>query len=113
TRVVLKEPTTLHDGTDWRAAEERTLKGNQLDGQVICRGGATEQSNCHGWVFTGGKFNLSPDAVELILKENGYQETHEPQPGDLAIYRQAGVISHTAIVRYVTEGQPVIVEGKW
>jgi hypothetical protein len=24
-----------------------------------------------------------------------------------------GQIAHTAVVRYVTEGQPVIVEGKW
>ena len=28
---------------------------------------------------------LSPDDVELIVKENGYQETHEPQPGDLVV----------------------------
>lgn len=112
-QIVLKEPSTLRDGIDWNGAEERMLRGSRLDGQVIRRGGATELANCHGWVFTGGKFNLSADAVELILKENGYHETFEPQPGDLAIYRQAGGISHTAIVRYVTEGQPVIVEGKW
>ena len=33
--------------------------------------------------------------------------------GDLVVYRQGSTISHTAVVRYVTEGQPVLVEGKW
>jgi hypothetical protein len=111
--ITLKEPSTVREGIDWNGAEDRTLKGAHLDGQVIRRGGATEKSNCHGWVFAGGKFNISGEAVEAILKENGYTETHEPQPGDLTIYRQGGGITHSAIVRYVTEGQPVIVEGKW
>ena len=51
--------------------------------------------------------------MEAIVKENGYHETYEPQPGDLVVYRQAGKVAHTAIVRYVSEGQPVLVEGKW
>lgn len=111
--IVLKEPIAVRDGVDWDGAEERTLHDARLGGQVIRRGGATEQSNCAGWVFTGGQFNLSPDAVEVILKENGYQAVREPLPGDLVIYRLGGAIAHVAVVRYVTEGQPVMVEGKW
>ena len=56
---------------------------------------------------------LGPEDVELILKENGYHEVMEPQPGDVVIYRGGTEILHTAVVRYVAEGQPVLVEGKW
>src|SRR5207245_249118 len=70
-------------------------------------------SNCHGWVFTGGRFIVPGSQVDLVLKENGYQEVHEPHPGDVAVYRQGSAVLHTALVRYVTEGQPVLVEGKW
>jgi hypothetical protein len=29
------------------------------------------------------------------------------------VYRRDGVVLHTAVVRYVTPGMPVLVEGKW
>jgi hypothetical protein len=113
TQIVLHEPRAAREGIDLRGVEDRMLRGSRLDDQVIRRGPADDRSNCHGWVFTGGRFLLGTESVELILKENGYEEAHEPQPGDLAIYRQCGAISHSAVVRYVTEGQPVLVEGKW
>src|SRR5262249_16159325 len=75
--------------------------------------GATEQSNCHGWIFTAGKFNIPGDEVELILKENGYQPISDPHPSDLVVYRTRQGVAHTAIVRSVTEGHPVFVERKW
>lgn len=111
--VVLKEPIVPRDASDLREPEAKILRDGQKIDHVIRRGGPTDVSNCHGWVFTGGKYLLSPDDVELILRENGYQDVQEPQPGDLVVYRQDGLITHTAVVRYVTEGQPVIVEGKW
>ncbi len=112
-RVVLKEPEHHRDSGALTGAEARVLENAKLGDQVIRRGGPTDESNCHGWVFAGGKFLLSGEEVEAILKDNGYQETQEPQPGDVAVYRNAGTVAHTAIVRYVSEGQPVMVEGKW
>jgi len=112
-QIVLKEATEPREVGDLHGPEEKTLRDAKFHDQVIRRGGPTDHSNCHGWVFTGGKFLLSPDDVELILKENGYQETQEPRGGDLVVYRREGAVVHTAIVRYVTEGQPVLVEGKW
>jgi hypothetical protein len=112
-RIVLKEPVEPRPAAELSGPEEQMLRGSSYSDHVMRRAGPTDLSNCHGWVFTGGKFLLSPDDVEAILKENGYQETHEPHPGDLAIYRQGGTIAHSAIVRYVSEGQPVLVEGKW
>ena len=113
TRVVLKEPETHRDGRTLAGPEERILRDTQLNDYVIRRGGPTGDSNCHGWVFTGGKFLLSGIEVDAILKDNGYHETRDPHPGDVAVYRQAGAVAHTAVVRYVTEGEPVLVEGKW
>ncbi|MCI0700754.1 MAG: CHAP domain-containing protein [Planctomycetia bacterium] len=113
TVVTLKEPITPRDSSELAGPEAKVLRESKLDGSVIRRGGPADDSNCHGWVFTSGKFLLGPDDVELILKENGYSEVHEPRPGDLVVYRQSGVVAHTAIVRYVSEGQPVLVEGKW
>ena len=113
TRIILKEPIDARDDAELVGPEEHTLHGSLYHDQTIRRGDATDHSNCHGWVFTGGKFLLGPDDVETIVKENGYHETHEPHPGDLVVYRQGGAVAHTAVVRYVSEGQPVLVEGKW
>lgn len=113
TRIVLKEAVDPHEGAALDVIESRLLQNGHLDDQVIRRGHATEQSNCHGWVFTRGRYFLSPEDVELILAENGYREVADPRPGDLAIYRTSYGIAHTAIVRYVSEGQPVMIEGKW
>ncbi len=111
--IVLKEPIAARDSRTMVGPEEKFLRGASLTGQVIRNGTPTDTSNCYGWVFTGGKYLLSPDDVEAILKDNGYMEVHEPQPGDVVIYRQTGSITHSAVVRYVTEGQPVLIEGKW
>lgn len=112
-RIILKEPDAPREESELHDPEEKSLRGAPFHDQLIRRGGPTNHSNCHGWVFTGGKFLLSPDDVEMILKENGYHETPEPRSGDLAVYRKDGTIAHTAIVCYVAEGRPVLVEGKW
>jgi hypothetical protein len=112
-------PLTLLEPNDPRAAEaltvaeDKILRNSPYFHQMIRRSGPSDTSNCHGWVFTGGKYFLGPDDVEAILKENGYGEVQTPQPGDVVIYRQNGVVSHTAVVQYVAPGQPVMVTGKW
>ncbi len=80
---------------------------------MIRRENPTDFFNCHGWVFYRREVLLGPDDVELILKDNGYSGIQDPRPGDLVIYRADGIIIHSGVVRYVTPGQPVIVEGKW
>jgi len=113
TVIVLKEPVGASGGAELAGAEDRILHKARLDGDVIRRGAADDRSNCHGWIFTGGRFLLSAADVELILRENGYGECRDPRPGDLVVYRRGGAVLHTAVVRYVAEGQPVMVEGKW
>jgi hypothetical protein len=115
TKLVLRELSENfdRDNSELSTAEERILHRTNLDESVIRRGAADDQSNCHGWVFTGGRFLLYSADVALILRENGYLEQKIPMPGDLVVYREERGILHTAIVRYVTDGQPILVESKW
>jgi hypothetical protein len=113
TAIVLKEPISPRDAGTLAEAEFKVLASARLTESVMRRGAASDQTNCHGWVFTGGQYLLSGEDVEVILKENGYWEVTEPHAGDLVVYRQSGSIAHTGIVRYVSEGQPVLVESKW
>ncbi len=111
--ITLREPESLSDAYMISEAERRLLEQQRLDGSIIRRGPASELCNCHGWVFAGGAYRISGEDVEAILTDNGYQPVEEPQPGDVVVYRNGGAVSHTAVVRYVSEGQPVLVEGKW
>lgn len=74
---------------------------------------ADVNSNCHGWVFTGGRYIVGGEAVETILQDNGYEPVRDPEPGDIAVYRDNGSVTHTAVVRYVSADRPVMVESKW
>ena len=94
-------------------AERQVLTSLGRSERLIRVAPASDVCNCHGWVFTGGRYWLSPNDVEQILADNGYQAVSDPRPGDLAIYRDGDVISHTAVVRTGDGGSPVFVEGKW
>jgi len=93
-----------------------SLEEHQNSGYAITRTAPpTPESNCHGWVFTDGRYWIDGEEVERILKENRYTEISSPRPGDLIVYRPAagGVVSHTGIVRSISEDGLVMVESKW
>jgi len=113
TTVTAREPDEVRPTAALSEPELRLLADGKHHDNVIRLGPASDRSNCHGWVFTGGQFILSPDDVELILKENGYEQVQTPRTGDVVVYRNASGVSHTAIVRYTAPGQPVLVAGKW
>jgi hypothetical protein len=94
-------------------ADRRILASENLTEHVIRVALPSDDCNCHGWVFTGGKYWVSQDDVERILKDNDYQPVSMPRPGDLVVYRSATQIAHTAVVRAAGDGQTVLVEGKW
>ena len=96
------------------ATETQTLQSTRLDDYVIRRGPADDNSNCHGWVFTGGKYAILGHEVDTILTENEYQSAPIPQAGDLCVYRnESNMILHTALVRSVFDDGTILVEGKW
>jgi hypothetical protein len=94
-------------------AEVRMVRKYGLQGRLLRTPPPSWGSNCHGWVFTGGRFGLEGGDVERILQDNGYQAVTTPQAGDLAIYRDRyGHIGHSAVVRAAEEGR-VLLESKW
>jgi hypothetical protein len=96
-----------------RAKQTALLRHFQLQEHVISLPNPDQDCNCHGWVFTGGRYWLSPDDVELILQDNRYQQVSQPQAGDLVVYRdpESKKIIHTGLLR-LADG-PLLVESKW
>jgi hypothetical protein len=83
-------------------------------GKFIRRGAPADEANCHGWVFTGGRYNLRGRFVEVILSDNGYTDVDTPAAGDLCVYRDPqGEVSHTGVVQAVLGDGSVLVESKW
>jgi hypothetical protein len=81
--------------------------------QIIRLGEPNPASNCHGWIFTGGRYGVRDGEVESILTDNGYREVPEPRQGDLAVYFTGDKIKHSGLVRMADKHAPVIVESKW
>lgn len=80
----------------------------------IRREAASDQTNCHGWVFTQGRHLLFGTEVEQILRDNGYWVVERPHANDVIIYRNRhGTIMHSGIVRAVFADGTVMIESKW
>jgi hypothetical protein len=90
------------------------LQNHRLHLSVIRNKPTTDQSNCHGWVFTGGRYWVRGFSVEPILEDNGYRPVSAPQIGDLAVYRDpGGGVAHSGIVCGFTSEREILVESKW
>jgi hypothetical protein len=111
--LTIYEPLTPRSPEETLAAEQRALRPLGFAEKLIRVAPATDATNCHGWVFTGGRYWLSPEDVEEILTDNHYQPVYDPRPGDLIVYRSNGTIAHSAVVRAITDSGSVLVEGKW
>jgi hypothetical protein len=69
--------------------------------------------NCHGWVFTSGKFLVEEADVPTVLADNSYQPVPSPKKGDIAVYFNEGRAAHSGVVRFSTDSGTVIIESKW
>ncbi|MFM2093431.1 MAG: hypothetical protein RIS70_555 [Planctomycetota bacterium] len=99
---------------DFHSFSTVTEKNFQSNFQSIRRETSDEESNCHGWVFTEGKYLLFGEQVEEILRENGYQVVAKPAVGDVIIYRShTGAILHSGLVQSVFGNGEVLIESKW
>jgi hypothetical protein len=96
-----------------QAAEARLIESHDLTLRVIQVSGPDRASNCHGWVYTGGRYHIDGGDVYSILSDNGYEAVSDPRAGDLVIYRDHGVIMHSAVVRTITDRGQVILQSKW
>jgi hypothetical protein len=93
---------------------EQFIASNEKDlTQIIRLVEPNSASNCHGWVFTGGKYGVRDPEVARILVDNGYEEVAAPRQGDLAIYISGDKFTHSGIVRIADQHTPILVESKW
>lgn len=85
-----------------------------LASRAMFRDAGSPDANCHGWVFTGGRYIVHGSDVQTILNDNGYERVSEPAIGDVVVYcNTSGDVVHTAIVRGFLNDGAVVVEGKW
>ena len=97
-----------------RTEEEEYLSRQHLTLAAIRTGEIGIETNCHGWVFSGGRYWVLGKNVGTILKDNGYATVFRPRPGDIAVFRGAdGAIIHTALVRSTGIGGSIVLESKW
>jgi hypothetical protein len=72
-----------------------------------------QDCNCHGFVFTGGRYVIDGTAVPRILEDNGYAPVAQARVGDVVVYREGTHITHTGIVCGTTREGLILVESKW
>ena len=112
--VELKRATAARAANETAGLDESRLRARNLLLTAIRLAPADDVSNCHGWVFTGGKYWVGGKQVDPILEENGYYHVLTPAVGDLVVYREPdGTVSHSAVVRATPVGLPPLVESKW
>jgi hypothetical protein len=103
--------SVFHYGADESAYVDRALE--MYPDKVVQVAAPDMGTNCHGWVFAGGRCGLSETAVAALLEDNGYSPVQSPLPGDVIVYRdEAGEIVHSGRVQSVKADQ-VLVESKW
>jgi hypothetical protein len=98
---------------DLKAEDALAFAGGEYAGRALRTAPPSDDYNCHGWVFTDGRFGIQSETVDGILHDNGYRQVSEPRPGDLVIYRVDAAITHSGIVRTGGAGQPLLIESKW
>jgi hypothetical protein len=112
---VLLMPADAGTPTPGRLARlDELLARHQLHDQVMYLPSGWQDTNCHGFVFTGGRYWLGGAQVGAILDDNGYERVSVAQADDLAVYRDpSGKIAHTGVVRGLAADGVVLVESKW
>jgi hypothetical protein len=107
-------PLYLHESADESNLIRVEKRNAALYALSLIRTEAMEpHHNCHGWIFTGGRYWIRNEYVDSILADNGYQMVEKPRAGDLIIYRgDGGNMLHSGLVR-VVDDRLVLIESKW
>jgi hypothetical protein len=112
--VEVKRATATRPPDGTATLDESRLRTRNLLLSAIRLAPADDVSNCHGWVFTGGRYWVTGKQVDPIIAENGYYHVLAPAVGDLVVYRDpAGNVTHSAIVLALPDGLAPLVESKW
>jgi hypothetical protein len=101
------QAATVQEETDYLRRHDLLMTAIRLAAPSL-------DTNCHGWVFSGGRAWVRGDEVDLILNDNGYTPATLPRPGDVAVFRRDdGAPEHTALVHSVGPDGSVFLESKW
>jgi hypothetical protein len=107
---VEREATSSNTQTLDHVQHNASHKGSS----VVRTGPAAPETNCHGWVFTEGRYLIDGEVIDDILNDNGYVPVSTPKAGDLIVYRGPdGMVAHTGLVRVVSSSDPILVESQW
>lgn len=69
-------------------------------------------TDCHGLSFADGEYWVNNDQVDALLDGDNYEETNEPQVGDIVIYREGNNPVHsTTVVGVDADGNVTEVAG--
>jgi hypothetical protein len=101
------QAASVQEETDYLSRHDLLMTAIRLAGPSL-------DTNCHGWVFSGGRAWVRGAEVDDILNDNGYAPASLPRPGDLAVFRRDdGAPEHTALVHSLGPDGKVILESKW
>ncbi|CAN5302184.1 hypothetical protein BH10PLA2_BH10PLA2_34940 [soil metagenome] len=90
------------------------LTGTPMPYRAIRLSEASGDSNCIGWVFCGGQYEMQCQDVPTILEDNGYSQVKTPQLGDLILYRdENNAINHVGTIALFLHGEQPFIESKW
>jgi hypothetical protein len=111
--IPLRELSAEIDVAGWTAAEDRSIAAMKSQHKLVRTARPDPASNCHGWVFAGGRYWVDGDDVPKILDDNGYYEVAVPEEGDLIVYTSGDAVVHTGVVRLSDADGTILVESKW
>lgn len=95
------------------SVEQKFLRNtNQNPERLAKLAEAFPQANCHGWIFTEGRFGICDTQAPAVLEDNGYTAVTGVHGGDLVVFRHHGQIKHSGIVHIDATGR-LLVESKW
>lgn len=105
---------TLGVANNHGSGKPRTEVPPELRPFLITLSPPNDQSNCHGWVFAGGRGHLGEEFVDSILRDNRYEKVDRPRAGDLIVYWSCeGKFDHTGLVKATGSNGFVLIESKW
>ena len=95
------------------ATDSSLVEAWGLNTHVIRTAAASEDYNCHGWVFTEGHCWVKGEDVPTILEDNGYHTVSHPLVGDIVVYHDyGGRVAHCGVVRVASPDAPILIESK-
>ncbi len=106
-------------GPEWTAQEKKDINDaiKKAFPNLTVADDPSKVYDCHGLTFKSKKMRIDNDAVDIILKDQGWTpaEDKKHKKGDIVVYRdKAGRVTHSGVVEEVgVDGNASKVRSKW